>query len=242
MSPVPDLERESMISEQRQNEAAYRQLMAQGVLAVLLPTEELENVCIRTLIADVIAEIFMGNLVGGKACESRFVWNTIIKTVEMIQSGPELWTTDEERAMDGRNRLEKYGLVSDDGSRENATGPSHPFNGSKAFWQIIQYGYFAFCTLRFMVIGLVAASSRTSRASSTPGISNGVASTPMTKTGEAPPALHRAVVQFRIFPLLSVLVDLPRRMPWLSGCFSLLQHQLIHGPLRVGVRDGLLDV
>jgi len=51
----------------------------------------------------------------------------------------------------------------------------------------------------------------------------------------------RPILSFRIFPLVSVLLDLPSRMPWLSGSMALLHHHLMHGMLKVGATDGILD-
>lgn len=243
MSPVPDPAHESTIKEQLANEAAYRQLLVQGALAVLLPTEELENICVRILIADVIGETLLGNLIGGKVCEGRFIWNNIIKTVEMIESRQQSKATGEDHEIDHRNRLEKFGLLPEDSPSSKAAGPPHQSVSSKVFWQVLQYGFLTISVLWFMIGGLVAASSSrtTGQASSTPGAVKGMDPPPITKTSEPPNSLRRPVLHFRIFPLISVLLNLPRRMPWLSGFFSLLQHQLIYGPLKVGVQDGLID-
>lgn len=244
MSPVPDPANESTIKEQLANEAAYRQLLVQGALTVLLPTEELENICVRILVADVIAETLLGSLIGGKACEGRFIWNNIIKIVEMIQSQQPPTATGEDHEIDHRSRLEKFGLLSDHGpSREVAGPPQHQSIVSKVFWQVLQYGYLTISVLWFVIGGLVVASSRTrGQASSSPAAVQGKDSPPIIKTTEPPNSLRRPVLHFRIFPLISVLLNLPRRMPWLSGILSLLQHQLIDGPLKVGVQDGLIDL
>ena len=244
MSPVPDPAQKSTVKEQLANEAAYRQLLVQGALAILLPTEELENVCVRILIADIIGETLVGNLIGGKACEGRFIWNNIIKTVEMIKSQRQPPATGEKHEINRRSRLEKFGLLPDDGPSRNAAGPPQQSRSSKLFWQVLQYGYLTISVLWFMIGGLIAASSRTTaQVSSTPGaVQVMMDSPPITKTGEAPHRSRRPVLHFRIFPLISVLLNLPRRMPWLSGFCSLVQHQLIYGPLKIGVQDGLIDL
>ena len=242
MSPVPDPAHEFSIKEQLANEVAYRQLLVQGALAVLLPTEELENICVRTLIADVIGETLLGSLIGGKACEGRFIWNNIIKIVEMIKTGQRSKATAEDHEIDRRSRLEKYGLLSDHGVSGEAAMPLHQSTASKIFWQVLQYGYLTISVLWFMIGGLVATSLRTrGQASSRLDAVQGRDSPPITKFAEPPNSLRRSVLHFRIFPLISVLLNLPHRMPWLSGFFSLLQHQLIYGPSKVGDQDGLID-
>ncbi|RYZ32624.1 MAG: hypothetical protein EOP01_00570, partial [Propionibacteriaceae bacterium] len=69
-NPVPTESVPSATVEQRENESAWRQLLVQGVLAVLLPTEDLENGCLRALVAEIFAEMILGNGISGKACES----------------------------------------------------------------------------------------------------------------------------------------------------------------------------
>src|SRR5216117_635801 len=53
LSPVPISLSPDAATEQQKNEAAYRRLLVQGVLAVLLPTEDLENGCLRTLVREI---------------------------------------------------------------------------------------------------------------------------------------------------------------------------------------------
>ncbi|KAI9864950.1 MAG: hypothetical protein M1830_006072, partial [Pleopsidium flavum] len=66
LSPIPDAEMPSTVNELQQNEAAYCQLLVQGVLAVLLPPEDLENACLRTLVTDILGELILRNGIGGK--------------------------------------------------------------------------------------------------------------------------------------------------------------------------------
>jgi hypothetical protein len=240
MSPVPDPSQALTVKEQEENEAAYRQLLVQGALAVLLPTDELKSACVRTIVADVIAEKILGSIVGGKASEGRFIWNGIIKTVEMINARQGAEATGEDPEAERKSQLEKFGLLSEGGQSRTGDGPSHRSMSSKVFWQILRYGYLMFSASRFMISGLIAASSRPPRASSTPVAAKGLDSPPITKTMQ-PRNMSRPVLEFKIFPLISVLLNLPLRMPWLSGCASLFQHQLIHGPLKVGATDGLID-
>ena len=68
--------------EQKENEAAYRQLLVHGVLAVLLPTEDLENSCLTALVGQIFSEMIIGNGIGGKASEPWLLWEGITKTAE----------------------------------------------------------------------------------------------------------------------------------------------------------------
>ena len=237
LSPVPDLSLAETITEQRDNETAYRQLLVQGALAVLLPTEDLENACLRTLVADVIGEMILGNGVGGKACEGWVIWEGITNVVENVKARLEPKATGVEVEADTRSRLEKFGLLEEKSDRvKQESHPRRRSTTAKVFWRILQYGYLMFIALRFVVLGLVAASSQASR-------SSGVAPSSMSLPSKFSDtqAHRRPIISFKIFSLISCLLDLSSRMPWLAGSLSLIQHEITAGPGKVGDTDGMVD-
>lgn len=216
---------------------------------MLLPTEDLENNLLRTLIADVIGETIVGNSIGGKATEGWFIWGKIINIVDVVKARIERKGSDqEERESDSRSRLEKYGLLSEGGPGPNSTKQAVRWMDSRLFWQMLQYLYLTFLIIRFLVLGLVLGlvatytpSAQSSDSSSESRLVQGVEeSRPMMKTMEAPKNT-RPILDFKIFSLVSVVLNIPVRMPWLTGSLSLLQHQLINGPLRVGGTNGILN-
>jgi hypothetical protein len=79
LSPVPRAGSELVIQQQKENEAAYRQLLVQGVLAILLPTEDLENDCLTAIVGQVFSEMIIGGAIGGKASEPWLLWEGITK-------------------------------------------------------------------------------------------------------------------------------------------------------------------
>lgn len=249
LSPIPNPGEEYTVVDQVKHEMAYRQLLVQGALAVLLPTEDLENNFLRTLVADVIGETILGNSIGGKATEGWFIWGNIIRIVDVVKAQIETKASDQqEMEPDGRSRLEKYGLLSEKGPSPNSTKQAVRWMDSRLFRQMVQYLYLTFLVIRFLVLGLVlglvatytpSAQSSDSSLESRPV--QGVDETrPMTKTMEAPKNA-RPILDFKIFSLVSVVLNMPVRMPWLTGSLSLLQHQLINGPLRLGGTNGLLN-
>ncbi|KAL8701858.1 MAG: hypothetical protein Q9201_004686 [Fulgogasparrea decipioides] len=242
LSPVPDPLLESSITRQLKNEGDYRQQLVQGALAVLLPTEDLENVCLRTLVADVFAEMILGNSIGGRVCEGWFIWTSITKLVGAVKALMSPRAAGEEIEVDNRSRLEKFGLLSE---RGDDTRPAKDGNKrsafSKVFWRVLQYGYVMVITLRFVIVGLFAASSEPRRSSRS---WKAAADSPKAKPTEAPAAALRPLLDFKIFSLVSTMLDMSFRMPWLSGSLALLQHHLVRSPLgllRVGAVDGLLE-
>lgn len=237
LSPVPDPAVPSTTTEQQEHEAEYRQLVVQGALAVLLPTEDLENACLRTLVADVIADSILSNSVGGKICEGWFIWGSITKLIDVVKARIEPKATGEEIEVDTRSRLEKFGLLSEKSERKEATQERRRSVFSSAFWRILQYGFLTFMTIRFIILGFITASSRPMRSTWTPRTPSSSESWPMEER-QGPP---RPMLSFKILSVISVLLDLRSRMPWLSGSLALLQYQLIHGPFGLAATDGLLD-
>lgn len=227
----------STTTEQQEHEAEYRQLVVQGALAVLLPTEDLENACLRTLVADVIADSILSNSVGGKICEGWFIWGGITKLIDVVKARIEPKATGEEIEVDTRSRLEKFGLLSEKSESKEASQERRRSVFSSAFWRILQYGFLTFMTIRFIILGFITASSRPMRSTWTPKTPSSSESWPM----EERQGPHRPMLSFKILSVISVLLDLRSRMPWLSGSLALLQYQLIHGPFGLAATDGLLD-
>ena len=239
LSPVPHPTQPATVEEQLKHETEYRQLLVQGALAVLLPTEDLENACLRTLVADIVGETLLGNAVGGKVCEGWFIWTSITRIVEAVKARMNPEDTTRGIEIGSRSRLEKFGLLSSERA-ENTSSKSGSPRGSAVsaiLWRILQCGYLTFVALRFVIVGLVAASSKPPRYPPSTKL-GGVQHVPMAETMEAP----RPILAFRVFSLVSTLLDLPLRMPWLSGSLSLVRHHLLTGALRpVGATNGLFD-
>ncbi|KAL6713373.1 hypothetical protein ACLMJK_008838 [Lecanora helva] len=240
LSPVPESSVTATATEQEEHEAEYRQLLVQGALAVLLPSEDLENACLRTLVADVIADSILGNSIGGRVCDGWFIWSSIGKVLDVVKSRIEPKATGEEIEIDTRSRLEKFGLLTDKRKDEQTIEPIKRSALSSSFWRILQYGYLAFISLRFIILGFITAYSQPRRSFSAPKTAKASGSSFVEKSLE-PRHHHRPILAFTIFPLISTLVNLSSRMPWLCGFAALLQHHLIHGPLRIGATGGIVD-
>ncbi|KAI0016692.1 PXA domain-containing protein [Xylariomycetidae sp. FL0641] len=78
LSPVPKYGDKTSFEAQADNESAYRQLLVQGVLAVLLPTEDLENDCLTSLVGQILSEMIIGNLIVNKLSEPWLIWEMLI--------------------------------------------------------------------------------------------------------------------------------------------------------------------
>ena len=227
----------------------YRQLMVQGALAVLLPTEDVQNSSLRTIVADIIADLILGQAVSGKLCHGWFLHETIIKIVQVIKSRIEPKTTGRELRNKTRSRLDKFGLL----SSKDAASPTYSSSPrqswlSALFWRLLQAAYFFLLSLRFIVVGLVRARSLPSRSRSprsTPpspiAYKTSHPSTPPHSWSSLSSTQLRPVLEYRLLAMVSTLLDLSACMPWLTGILALCKHGLLTGAGQLAAADSLLD-
>jgi PXA domain len=244
--PVPGKNDPASVLIQKENEAAYRQLLVQGILAILLPTEDFQNDSLTSLVGQILSEMILGNGVGGKACEPWLIWEGITKIAEVIQT-----KLPESKA---RKRLARS--LSEDKTSETLHSAdqgkikSHRWTIQKTFWLILQYGFFAFTTVRFVIVIIAMSSSLPSRLHHSkkvlgtqpvaknmqPPASN------MTASSESPNSpLKRPILSMKIWACASNLLDLDARMPWLSATLSMLQWFALQGLGELGYTDGMID-
>jgi hypothetical protein len=245
--------------EQRENESAWRQLLVQGVLAVLLPTEDLENGCLRTLVAEIFAEMILGNGISGKACEGWLLWEGITRVAEVLQDGakekdPQSGDESNEQSL---SRLERFGLLpqptdEQSGSTEsllsNRRHESAPMTISTVFWMVVQYAFLASTAMRAVIVGVAISFSLPPRSVTGASGQSPVEGGRQSKLPQPDyPALRRTlaskqpIVSMKLWSCASRLVGLNSRMPWLSGLISMLHWGVLSGPGRVGDTEGVLD-
>lgn len=231
LNPVPDFFDSDSIVQQQENEAAYRQLLVHGTLAVLLPTEDLENTCLRTLLGDILADLILGKQVSGTVCEGWFLWRTITKFIEVYQEDPAV----KSRRTQGRreDRLRKFGLLSSEEDDRQSSGKAQSWF-SLWVWSVLQYAYVTFIALRFIATGLFYVASR-------PSSTQSRASKGPSTDATAAPTSQRPILDYRLFSMVSELLSVSQRMPWLGGLLALSQHLLLAGPGRLGDPNSVLD-
>ena len=217
---------------------------------MLLPTEDLQNACLRTLVADVMADLIIGNGIGGKASEGWLLCDGIVKSIEKGKRVADKQAIRARVEPDKRSRLEKFGLLASNTKNQQQTSQmetSKSATASHAFWRIMQYCYVTFTTIRMILLGLLAAWSAPSRERSAAVQSMTKAgydtSSPIARSEEAPPvAGKRPILAFAMFRVVSQLLELPHRMPWTLGLIGLVQYHLVSGLLMgFGATNGILD-
>lgn len=214
-------------------------MLVQGVLAILLPTEDLENDCLTTLVGQIFSEMIIGGVVGGKAAEPWLLWEAITKIAEVVK----------EKLPQSKAKVRLERSNSDLGSRpllDATMSASKPWvakwNVQQTFWLVLQYAFVTFTAIRFLVNMLATASSLPSRAAGQLDIAPVSASSKDPST-LANPTIERKkpIIQMKIWSCMAHLLDLDIRMPWLWGSISMLQWGALTGFGEVGNTNGILD-
>jgi hypothetical protein len=237
LAPVPRLDDPASIEAEARSEQAWRHLIAQGTLAVLLPTEDVRSAPLRSLVEEILAETVLGGVVLGRLAESAVVWDLISNGIRAArgQRREEDGTEGggEGRGKAGASRLDQYGLLSDPGQTQEeseavatTTTTVQTFARTasslgNSFLAALNYGLLLLLALRALVPALLSAKSLPSRA--------------------ADDGKPRAVLEMGAWGLAASLTELRERMPWLAGLLSLAQHATVDGPAAVGRADGRLD-
>lgn len=230
LSPLPDPNHPKTIAKQAENEAVYRQLLVQGVLAVLLPTEDLENDCLTALVGQILSELIIGGVVANKASEPWMLWNGLSILADVIgrQSRGAQQPDLEEKA----------------GSRPQP----RKFNVSGLLWSLVHYVFALTGFMRILVTTVARSRHLPARGQPlAPEKSDAghhdVESTDM-DTGQIQLETRSAktpVLAYAIWPTISNLIKLDCHMPWLLGNLSMLQWLAIAGPGHAAGADGIVD-
>lgn len=229
LSPIPKPEDPGTISKQAENEVAYRQLLVQGVLAVLLPTEDLENECLTSLVGQILSELIIGGVVVKKASEPWMIWTGLAILANVL----------------GRKQNDAPGQSS---RRRRATGRgARRFSIPGLFWSLVHY-MFAFTVLvRLLVTTVVRSRSLAPRDQILLTKNDALhwdSGSGVTNAGPgrlSPSATKQPIVAFHIWPTIANLLGMDRRMPWLLGGLSMVQWLAIAGPGRVAGFNGIID-
>lgn len=227
LSPVPRPDDPESITAQAENEAAYRQLLVQAVLAVLLPTEDLENGCLIALVGQLFSELIIGNAVANRLSEPWLIWELLIIASRTVRGRGE--AEHENTARPGK------------GSPDSRGG----FSAQSLFWTILQWCFLATSFIRTAFVVLLTSGSTPPRAA------HGVAPHKVGREKEAMPLTSSSemdsqpsiapVLAFRCWFAISNLAEMDTRMPWLCGALSMLQWLTMTGPGRIAAVNGRLD-
>ncbi|KAK7965035.1 hypothetical protein PG996_000604 [Apiospora saccharicola] len=243
LSPVPKRDDPRSIQSQADNEVAYRQLLVQGLLALLLPTEDLENECLTSLVGQIFSELIIGNLFINKLSEPWMLWEVLIILTRLADRGSSSDTSGS-RKSGSTTASEMDGAARGPGSKQ-------PWGSSisRGFWSLIQWGFLAVSLIRAFITTIALSRSLPPRpppiATRTLGSKDHVDGEkhydllPDHHSFETP--VKVPIAQFSLWPCLANLLEMDVRMPWLGATLSLLQWGAMRGPGKVAGYDGIVD-
>ncbi|KHN99549.1 PXA domain protein [Metarhizium album ARSEF 1941] len=227
LSPVPISGEPTTTAKQLRNEAAYRQLLVQATVAVLLPTEDLENPCLTALVGQIFSELVIGNAIANKAVQPWLLFEAICIVDRVL----------------AEKRQGSRCLKASSRAKTLLKGP-RSWSVQGFFVSIIQVALVLMSTIRFAFNLITVSSSLPPRRRLTtdkkpaPEVSAGKGNT--AQDAPSPPA-KVPVLAFNAWSCLGNVIELHARMPWLGGFLSLLQLGAIYGPGRIAGLDGVLD-
>ncbi|KAK3692735.1 PXA domain-containing protein [Podospora appendiculata] len=238
LSPVPHPGSPESVAEQAENEVAYRQLLVHAVLAVLLPTEDLENGCLTALVGQILSELIIGNVVANRLSEPWLIWELF-----QIAAG----VIERRRAAPGGQDP-----PAETQSSRASVGGQTGFSVQAIFWTILQWCFLATSFMRIIFNVLVASRSLPPRASRGMHVHQEVTSPttgkehmqqqhPRELSETDPGPTKTPVLAFRCWSAISNLIEMDVRMPWICGALSMLQWVTMSKPGRVAGVDGTID-
>ncbi|KAK5990058.1 hypothetical protein PT974_08321 [Cladobotryum mycophilum] len=225
LSPVPQPDDPTTSNLQGENEAAYRQLLVQAVLAILLPTEDLENPCLTALVGQILSELIIGNVIANKASQPWLLYEAICITARSLEEQKVRATA---RIVSGTHEPSSIGRKAKKSQNVSVQG---------FFVLIIHLGILFISTIRFFARTLADSVQLPPRTKVLPN-DEYAGSLPM-YSDHAPDKVP--VLSFKIWSCFGNLIELNERKPWLSGFMSLLQTAAVHGPWRIAGLNGPLD-
>ncbi|KXH38871.1 PXA domain-containing protein [Colletotrichum nymphaeae SA-01] len=237
LTPIPRPEDPSSVARQQENETLYRQLLVQGVLAVLLPTEDLENSCLTSLVGQIFSELIIGNVLANRLSQPWLIYQIFIILTRVL----------DRRASEPIEEEVAEALQA--GSTSALPRPvRRSWSIQGAFWSLVQWSFLAFSTVRFLVMTLAMSSSLPPRSDGelnekdqvTGQISHSKTLNPPASSNEVQP-VKTPIAALKLWSCVADLIEMDSRMPWLSGIMSLLQLGAMGGPGRIAGLNGAMD-
>lgn len=227
---------------------SYRHLLAQGLLAVLLPPGDLRNPCLRALVSEVSADLVIGNFIGARFSESVFIYDMIRRVADIIQprSGHHRWAID--ITNEPQDRLSRFGLLVK--SDPTTSGRTVLCNLCEILSLVCQYALLAITVLRAAIRIFMAAPSLTSRR--THVYRDSVKGTPAMPENSSNPSIEadwstpstdkiQPIIDYAAWPAIADIACLESRVPWVLGSVTLLHQLLSRATISFGELDGRLD-
>jgi len=248
--PVPNTN--AATAEQACNDSLYRQLLADGMLALLLPTDDLRNPCLRSLVAEVLGDMILGGFITGKLCDSMFVYDMITRVAQSSGSHYKPWIVDpRQQSVAKKDRLARLGLLTSSNSSAKESSVKK-YDDNKIIAIVLQYCMILLNVIQIFFSSVMSTATLPLRASTTDYCTlntytrnapdyPGNTRIPVSISTLSTPSSHPPIIAYRLWSLTSSLLNMQIRMPWLFGSLALLQHTLLNGIGRLGSTNSHLD-
>lgn len=215
---------------------------------MLLPTEDLENECLTSLVGQIFSELIIGNLVANKVSQPWLLWEILIILTRLVAKNRTATPPFAASRQDGPTESHSQGY-SPESSRNRPTTGRKSWSFQRIFWSIVQWAFLAVNSIRLIISTMVL--SRTLPPRPTPISVRIPESTghydgekpyiPPTDLAAQPAPVKVAIIDFNIWPCVANLLELDVRMPWLGGALSMMQWGATRGPGRVAGYNGIID-
>ncbi|KAI0180448.1 PXA domain-containing protein [Hypoxylon sp. FL1284] len=241
LSPVPKAGDQST-QTQAANESTYRQLLVQGVLALLLPTEDLENECLTALVGQLFSELIIGNLIVNKLSEPWLIWEGLIMLTRLARSK-------------STTMASKSSSTQQDAYPKAKSDVIPPFTRryslyiQQVFWSVIQWGFIVVNSIRLIISTIML--SRTLPPRSAPiTIHQTNPTSKRDQEGAYQPSatfetrsqpVKVPAADYKIWSCVGNLLEMDSRMPWMSGALAMVQWAAIRGPGSLAGFNGMID-
>lgn len=225
---------------QADHETAYRQLLIQGVLALLLPTEDLENECLTSLVGQIVSELIVGNLVVNKLSEPWLLMEICIMLTRLAKGAPQ--STSPVTPEQGNLSNSNPSKIQQTKGRKGLALHHH-------FWSLVQWGFLAVNSIRLFINLVVLSWSLRPRSTTlfvekpnvTDQHSQGKPFKPLTSSISRHAPVRAPIAEFKVWTFVANLLEMDARMPWLVGAISMVQWTSTRGLGRIAGYDGVVD-
>lgn len=239
LSPVPgDQQDEDSRQQQAENESSYRQLLVQGVLALLLPTEDLQNDCLRSLVTEILSESILGGGIGEKASEPWILWEGITKLAVVAKSQISQTKTQDptDQSVPSASKSNYQESTREENSNLNISQCIQ-----RLFWLFLQYSFFVITAIHYLMTTYTASLSQAYRNKSPKRRFSDESLINDADQLLAHQVSKKPLLDMKLWSCSATLLNLELRMPWLKAMFSMLQLAALTGPGKIGQTDGIID-
>lgn len=237
----PDSDQPTTPSVASENEVIYRQLLIQGTLAILLPTEDLQNAPLRILVGDIIADLIIGQAVAEKVCEGWFLASAITKAIAVLKASHVSIASPESPENESKARLERFGLLDTDHVEKTTLVSSSQPRVVTTFWLIMHWSYLGVTAIWFITQGIFHARHLPNRYRPAPSAGGSLKASPALLVSDQPDQSPRPVLAYSISKFCSTLIRLNDRMPWLGSAIQFCQHVLLAGSGQLATTNSVFD-